>query len=230
MAFEDYQKIIEQLVELDFSGRLSHEFYGEPTLHPDYHRIIRYTKERLPKVKIELYSNGTQLHLEKIRQLRELGLDEFIITKHEGQDLQNFEEALSLMSAEEKRHIQYREHEEIYKTNRGGVLDDIGGKKQPLLPCYIPSFLLTITVKGNVLPCFEDFFQHHEMGNVFETPLKDIWYGEKFSAFRQDLKKGLRHKYKACSECNRVQSLVPEDVNSLTVDVIDSKKDPASIS
>ena len=215
MPFSDYKKIIAQLKALDFQGRLSHEFYGEPTLHPQFNEIVSYTKRELPKVKIELYSNATQLDLKRIRELLYLGIDEFIITKHIGQELRLFEEAYAQLTEEERHHITYRTHQEIYKTNRGGILDDIGDREQPLLPCYIPSFLMTITLKGNVLACFEDFFQHHEMGNVFQEDLKEIWLGEKFSRFREDLRKGLRHKYSACKHCNRIQSKEPEEVNLL---------------
>jgi radical SAM protein with 4Fe4S-binding SPASM domain len=62
-------------------------------------------------------------------------------------------------------------------------------------------------VKGNVLPCFEDFHQNHEMGNVHEMHLRDIWAGEKYQQFRKDLARGLRHKYEACKGCNRTEVL-----------------------
>ena len=67
--------------------------------------------------------------------------------------------------------------------------------------------IMTITVKGNVLPCFEDFHQNHEMGNVHETHLRDIWASEKYEQFRKDLARGLRHKYAACKGCNRTEVL-----------------------
>lgn len=219
MSLEHYQHIIGQLQDLDFVGRISHEFYGEPTLHPQFDKIISLTKEALPQCKVELYSNATKLDLSLTRELLAAGVDEFIITKHEDQVLEEFEAALTQLSISEREHVTYRSHEKIYKTNRGGTLPDIGRERQNLLPCQIPSFLAAITLKGNVLPCFEDFFQKHEMGNIFESHLRDIWFGEKFTQFREDLRKGLRHKYEICKDCNRIQTLTPEDVLALNKDL-----------
>ncbi len=216
MSLEQYQHIMGQLEDLNFVGRISHEFYGEPTLHPQFDRIVSLTKEALPHSKVELYSNATKLDLKLLQELLEAGVDEFIITKHEGQELIEFEQALRDLGPGQKEKITYRNHESIYKTNRGGSLPDIGSERQSLLPCQIPSFLAAITVKGNVLPCFEDFFQQQEMGNVFEEHLGEIWFGEKFTQFRNDLKRGLRHKYPLCKDCNRIQTLTPDDVLALS--------------
>lgn len=211
MSLENYQLIIDQLAEINFKGRISHEFYGEPTLHPHFEEIISRTKKTLPDTLIELYSNATKLSLERFVDLYNRGIDRFILTKHEGIKNLAIETYYDELTEDQKKSIRYQNHDHLYKTNRGGLLKDVGGKEQPLLPCQIPSFLLTITVNGNVLPCFEDFFQNHEMGNVFERPLKDIWYDPKYKQLRRDLKNGLRHKYKTCMHCNRVQTKEPSE-------------------
>lgn len=210
MSLEDYESIMLQLVDMNFKGRMSHEFYGEATLHSQFKEIVSVTKKHLPHIKLQLYSNGTKLTKEKLLDLMERGVDQFVITKHEGIKKLLIESYFEELTLEQRERILFREHTEIYKTNRGGLLKDVGGEKQPLLPCQIPSFLVTITVKGNVLPCFEDFFQNHEMGNVFTTPLKEIWERPEYKKLRQDLRHGLRHKYKSCENCNRVQTIKPE--------------------
>lgn len=210
MSLEDYALIIDQLVDLDFKGRISHEFYGEPTLHPQYPEIIALTRKRLPSTKIELYTNATKLDRPMFEKLYELGVDRFFITKHIGIKKLAIEDYYDDLSAEQKEAVQIKSHESLHKTNRGGLLKDIGGEVQNLLPCTIPEFLITISVKGNVLPCFEDFFQNHEMGNVFQTPLKEIWNQPEYVKFRKDIRYGLRHLYETCKECNRIQTKTPE--------------------
>jgi radical SAM protein with 4Fe4S-binding SPASM domain len=209
MSLENYDLILDQLEEMGFVGRLSHEFYGEPTLHPDFEEILRRTKKKLPDTKIELYTNGTKLTREKLITLYECGVDEFIITKHIGIKKLLVEDFKEDLSPTIQKAIRFQEHSALKKTNRGGALPDIGGGAEHLLPCMIPDFLVTITVEGNILPCFEDFFQNHEMGNLFQTPLKEIWNSEEYKKLRRDLKKGLRHHYKTCAGCNRIQTKVP---------------------
>jgi hypothetical protein len=37
------------------------------------------------------------------------------------------------------------------------------------------------------------------MGNVFEQPFRDIWWGKKYTAFRKQLREG--KKPRACNDC-----------------------------
>ncbi|MCR9204330.1 MAG: SPASM domain-containing protein [Halobacteriovoraceae bacterium] len=214
MSLEDYESILLQLVEIGFKGRISHEFYGEPTLHTQFEKIVSLTKKHLPHIKLELYTNATKMPKARLLDLMERGIDQFIVTKHEGIKNLELEKYWDELTQEQKDKILLKGFTEIYMTNRGGLLENVGGEKQPLLPCQIPSFLMTITVKGNVLPCFEDFFQNHEMGNVFKTPLKEIWNSPEYVKLRKDLRHGLRHVYKTCENCNRIQTKRPDNFNT----------------
>lgn len=44
-----------------------------------------------------------------------------------------------------------------------------------------------ITWNGDVVPCCRDAHGHHVMGNVLREPLKAIWNGEKYRAFRRKI-------------------------------------------
>jgi len=62
-----------------------------------------------------------------------------------------------------------------------------------------------ITVKGNVLTCYEDYNQKNIMGNINDEHIKEIWLKEDYVKFRNDLKKGFRSKYEVCKTCNNMQ-------------------------
>jgi radical SAM protein with 4Fe4S-binding SPASM domain len=54
-----------------------------------------------------------------------------------------------------------------------------------------------IYVTGHVLPCCaiqeanqRDFLKEHSLGNVYEQSFKDIWYGERYTKLRNDLRAG----------------------------------------
>jgi radical SAM protein with 4Fe4S-binding SPASM domain len=208
MSPDIYKNIIKQLKEINFAGRISYDFYNEPMLSPNLEMFVAIARINLPSVSIELYSNGTLLTLEKYRSLLAKGISKFIITKHENIENYEFEKTLSLLNEEEKKHLIYRHYSEVNLTNRGGVLKHIKPEvKTALLPCYLPGQMLTITVKGNIVPCFEDFFQKNQMGNILESSIMSIWNSKKYREFRDLLKKGLRHKFEACKECNRLEVL-----------------------
>ena len=214
MELDLYEKIMLQLQDIAFSGRISYEFYNEPLLHPKFDEIVKMTKTYLPDCSIHLYSNGTKIDYSRFQNLLKLGVDLFKITKHEDYDLDRkvlaFEEVLEKATSKEKESIDFKHWSEITLTNRAGTLPHIEGGPQNLLPCFIPTYICTITVEGNVLPCFEDFHQFHEMGNIKERNLLEIWKSKAYHDFRQSLAKGLRHQFKACQNCNRTEVLPNE--------------------
>ncbi|MCO4792916.1 MAG: SPASM domain-containing protein [Bacteriovoracaceae bacterium] len=208
MSEETYSLIMDQLQDLKFRGRISYDFYNEPLLCRNLEKFVSMAHEKLPKSKIIIYTNGTKLTLEKLEALIKCGVCEFVVTEHEdgqkGNDL--FTKVYESLDESLKRYILFQKYSEIQLFNRGGVLEHLGPAEK-LLPCQIPANIMTITVKGNVLPCFEDFYQDHEMGNVHNNHLREIWESDKYVTFRDELAKGLRHKYKACSGCNRTEVL-----------------------
>ena len=136
-----------------------------------------------------------------------MGVDKFIITKHEKlPDPYHFKKLFDGMDQSLKKHFEYRDHQQLILSNRGGTLTELTQDQTLELPCQIPQLIMTITVKGNVLPCFEDFHQTQQMGNVLETNLLDIWKSEKYKNFRDDLKNKKRKDYSICKNCNRVSS------------------------
>lgn len=51
--------------------------------------------------------------------------------------------------------------------------------------CYIGYVLTVIEKDGNVWGCLPESSGGKPMGNVFQTPFRDIWFGEEYAAFRQ---------------------------------------------
>lgn len=198
-----YENIIQQLAEFDFSGRISFDFYNEPLLNSDLLTYMNIANKYLPKARIIIYSNGTVLTKKMLLQLIESKLHQIIITKHEDVKnipLDSFFDQLDNLT---KKYIKYQQHDDIIKYNRGGILPHLVNKIRPLTPCYLPMTLISVTNQGKVLPCFEDFYQELEMGDLTKNSLKEIWYSQKYQSFINDLKKGLRHKHSPCSKCNR---------------------------
>ena len=64
------------------------------------------------------------------------------------------------------------------------------GDKTPWKRCFRPWEVIYITAQGNVLPCCISPFSTVDyssiiLGNVFESSLADVWFGDKLSNFRE---------------------------------------------
>ena len=84
------------------------------------------------------------------------------------------------------------------------------GAESPWMKCYRPSTLMYVTANGNVLPCciapFSTIdFASIVLGNVFETPLEQIWRGPKYKTFREKLQSS--QPPKCCRGCGILWSL-----------------------
>jgi radical SAM protein with 4Fe4S-binding SPASM domain len=207
MSPQIFERAMRQLQELDYKGRISYHFYNEPLLNPYLETFVKTSKQLLPETKSEISTNGTLLTLEKFNQLRAAGVDKFTVTKHKDLKKIAFEATYEALNDEEKRSIKFNDHSSLIYTSRGGLvpygreLNDNIKKRR----CLIPECMLVITVKGNVLPCYEDYGQHNVMGNINEMSLKEIWNSDKYVQFRQDLWNGHREKYAVCKDCNNIK-------------------------
>ncbi len=66
--------------------------------------------------------------------------------------------------------------------------------------CKWPWERVVINTDGHVVPCCNDFDSHYSMGNVFDQPFPDIWFGPKYNRFRTRILKGLRN-VPLCTNC-----------------------------
>ncbi|PID51799.1 MAG: hypothetical protein CR972_05305, partial [Candidatus Moraniibacteriota bacterium] len=82
MPVDVYKKIIDELAELDFTGRLSPIFYGEPLLRKDLADLMRYTCQKMPRAHIKMTTNGDLLTVERYLELVDAGVKKFLITQH----------------------------------------------------------------------------------------------------------------------------------------------------
>lgn len=206
MDLDQFKIILNQLQDINYRGRMSYHFYGEPLLHPKLIEFVTLTKTILPDVRPEIFSNGTYLTKEKFHSLKAAGVQKFTVTKHKGFETIAFDETFLSLSDEDKKMVKYYTHEQLTFTSRGGLVD--AGKKieEPLKKmCLIPQCSLIITKDGNVLSCYEDYQEKNTMGNIFEEHIKDIWNKPIYVKQREDLKKGLRHLYEVCKSCNNMQ-------------------------
>lgn len=91
-------------------------------------------------------------------------------------------------------------------TPMESITRDFG--ERPWMGCRRPYTLTYITSSGNVLSCCFAPFGHRSareyreervLGNVFQQPIEEIWYGERYEEFRRAFESD--HPARHCSQC-----------------------------
>lgn len=201
-----FHKIIQELEEMDYHGRLATFSNNEPFLDKRIIEWNKYARDHLPNARIHLFTNGTLLSMERFIEIIPF-LDELIIDNYtkDLRLLKNCEDIVDYCEkhAELKSKVTIvpRSPEEI-RTTRGGDAPNRKDKKSFAdIGCIYPFQQLIIRPDGKVSLCCNDALGRSTMGDVNEESLTGIWYGEKFQGVREQLLKG-RGAVSHCVYCD----------------------------
>lgn len=206
MTTELFEKIVEQLAEISYSGRFTTFSNNEPLLDERIVDFNRYAREKLPKARMHLYTNGTLLTIDKFVALTEI-LDELIID--------NYQQELQLIKPCQEIEAYCKEHPELCKkvtivlrkpkeilTSRGGnapnrtKIPDYGKDR-----CVLPFRQIIVRPDGKISLCCNDAIGKYTLGDLKQESLLDIWYGPKFQMVRKCLYEG-RENWGDCRHCD----------------------------
>lgn len=196
-----YKKLIDELSEINFRGRISPQLYGEPLLDKRLNMLLAYTKEHLPKGKIVLITNGDYLDMDTFDQLLAIGVDKFSITQH-GASLPNaLQDVLNRADKDpalRNRVAFHRFDDQSLLYNRGGLVTP--PRINTIARCLDPGNPVAIDCEGNVVLCCHDYFSTVVFGNLGQSKLIDIWFSEKYIAIRKQLRQK-RYLLPICRKC-----------------------------
>lgn len=196
-------KAIDYLAELNYSGWISFSFYNEPTLDERLITFIKYANNKIPKATIMTFSNGDFLNIEKTKEYKDAGVDQFIITIHD----KNPDKLFAKLSEIQKEigasfYIQILKPENL-QTRAGEI------KIKTSKPFKYCDFIRNpvIDKDGNMLICCNDYFRKNKMGNIMEKPLLEIWNKSEYKSLRKELRSNLKNAVKnktvpeLCQKC-----------------------------
>jgi radical SAM protein with 4Fe4S-binding SPASM domain len=206
-------KIAKELNLLNYCGVIRFSGFVEPLLDKNIYSHIKNFKDSLPKVRIELVTNGDPLNLDRLQKLFTSGLDKLLISVYDGEeDVKKFYDMMKLAKIKEEqfiirnRSLSQEEDFGITLSNRAGMMENAKYKipklKKPLNnPCYIPSYTLFFDYIGDVLMCPHDWGKKIILGNLKEERLIDIWFKKKSMKLRKNLVNANR-KFSPCNVCD----------------------------
>lgn len=200
-----YKKIIDELISLNYSGRLALFSNNEAFLDSRITEFARYARAGLPNAFIYLYTNATLLTVEKYSEIIDY-LDEMIIDNYNNDlQLNSPVQAIQIFirgneALEAKTQIHLRKENEIL-TSRGGTAPNKQLHKPLPMSCILPYVQMVIRPSGEVSLCCNDAYGQITLGNVTQQTLENIWYGEDYKRIRAAIRKG-RKKCLLCKSCD----------------------------
>lgn len=206
MKEELFKKIINELSDMNYCGRIALFSNNEPLIDKRIVQFHEYARERLPNARMHLYTNGTlmnkALFLELIKYLDELIID-------------NYDQDLNLIPASQMIKEYAEEHPDILSkvtivlrkpneilTSRGGDAPNrtiVSIEKN--ISCVYPFQQLIIRPDGKVSLCCNDPIGRSTMGDVNKQTILEIWNGEKFKNVRKLILNG-RENFSHCKHCD----------------------------
>lgn len=196
-----FKKIIDELAELEFKGRISPHFYGEPLLNNDLEKFLLYIKKRIPQTTINIFTNGDYLNVTKFNLLKKVGVNKLNITAHSQNKnyLTNIKKIIDTNNKSNNK-IEIEFTSLLVYDNRGGVLTL--KKETDKKKCFFPSRDLIINYKGDVLLCCNDYFSKYIFGNLQKEKIINIWKNKNFKKIRKNIESGV-YELDICKKCKK---------------------------
>ena len=196
-----FRKIIDELSEMNYDGRLALFSNNEPLLDDRIVEFHRYARKKLPNARMHLYSNGTLMTREIFEELIMYLVSALFTGSLIPASRMVKEYAEIHPEIVKKVTIVLRKPNEIL-TSRGG---DAPNRTQihieNNISCVQPFQQLIIRPDGKVSLCCNDPLGRETMGNVTENSLDEIWYGEAFENVRKRIFYG-RENFEHCKNCD----------------------------
>lgn len=206
MSDDLFKKIIKELRDIDYDGKLSLFSNNEPLLDDNIGWKYKYAKENVPKAKLQMYTNGTLLTLDKFREIVKYA-DEIVID--------NYNDDLTLIKPVEIIAEYCEEHPELKKkvtialrkaneilSTRGG---DAPNRKEKISfendRCNLPFEEMIIRPDGKLSLCCCDPYGRDTLGDLNKQTMLEAWFGKEYREVRDALYKG-RGNWEHCKYCD----------------------------
>jgi len=198
MGWELIRRIVQNLKDFNFSGRLSWYRINEPLLDKRIEQIIEYSRKELPKSYLSLVTNGDLLTKEKLNVLFDSGLDSVGVSVYDEIAFEKFQDiSFSRCILLDRR----PKNETKFVESRGGNIPLPDSNHFQDKNCMRPSSMMNVTANGDVVLCSADFFSEVKVGSLRNQRIEDLWQSEVFKRYRTVLSCIGRSSLRLCSNC-----------------------------
>lgn len=206
MTVELFHKIIDELSELDYAGKISLFSNNEPLLDDRILEFHSYARGRLPKAYFNLYTNGSLLNVENLQQLVKY-LNCLVIDNYN--DSLQVNDSLKEVYAYLKNHHELKDKvifsvrkQNVILYSRGGEAPNKRGATARKAKCLLPFRQMIIRPDGKISLCCNDALGKYTLGDVNENSIREIWNGRQYMKIREEMKTNGRKNLNLCRNCD----------------------------
>ena len=201
MTWETLRKVVNDLVEMNYKGRVHPYGNGEPLTDPEFIKKARYIKNRLPDCIMYIATNGDYIGNScSFNDLLMAGIDELQVNHYDDRN-----EHLKYDYNSDVRKICHMDLGFLRTTfyNRAGNIKIVNINEYE--SCWWPGKKLFINHKGDMLVCCSDWKYEDVVGNVHDSCIKDLIKSSKIRMYQEKLAQGKSHELPLCSQCNLIR-------------------------
>jgi hypothetical protein len=206
MTEELFYKIIGELEDMDYRGKIALFSNNEPFLDERIIDFQKYARAHLPRARFHLFTNGTLLTLDKFVEIIP-HLDRLIIDNY-NQNLElipNSKKIVDYCEGHEelknKVTVVLRKIDEVLNT-RGGDAPNARKVSYPDAKCVLPFQQMIVRPDGKVSLCCNDPLGRNTLADLNEETLLEAWNNPRFRMVRKCLDEGGRKNWKHCEFCD----------------------------
>jgi len=204
--------LIDQSVDMGWSGPIHFSHYSEPLADP---RFIEFSRYALKKgLTPELFTNGELLTKKLVKQID--GVIPYVVMSFRTPGSQRFWETVFKKS---RVRITKSYQVLIWNPRTELLAKSIAGK-----PCVGPLFsAFRINYDGQMSMCYADFNNEFGLLNAFDHSLEELWFGEEHVKAVDEMSvPGSRGRRKLCCVCPEVY---PDKGTYVPVEHVDTPPD-----
>lgn len=189
------RSLLDQAKAMGFRGEVYLSYYNEPLLDGRIHDLGRYAK-RLGFARVGIATNGDCLNAETAKRLDGC-FDELRVSLYEGRTRERTNRLHAMFPNTRLRFTPGLHRWTHYAPGAG---EQIAAAVDE--PCYNVANNMIVDHCGDVIACCDEIIPHFDLGNVYESLLKDLWAGKQ-ALIRTLRRPGGRRNYPYCTACAR---------------------------
>ena len=233
MSLETIEIVMKELKSIKFKGWIELAGRGEPTLHPEFTKVVDMLTQEPRTWRVRVTTNGYRLkkHWDTTyKKIDELILNTYTNQEeydqrvdtykvlHKGARVEHYFKP-DTNTVEEMNNLGWQKDTTADRgyfkyafNNRAGIFSEKGIEG----PCWHPMRQIFIDYNGNYQMCCNDWKYQIKIGNIHERSMIDMYKNDvKLNRIRWSLLRGHREDILPCKMCDDIQGTRESSVNTI---------------